>query len=165
MIYESPAIDRQAALKDVFHQMFLGTHGVRPKGDLRTAKLLEFIDKQEGSVGWDLQHVCRELRLDISGAYAARLFKRHTGVGVREYAKKKRLLMAADRLKTTDLPIKVIAAGLGYKALPDFTRMFKRYFHVRPTQFRAQSLRDGKTKDLRTGGKRERHLARTKQVA
>jgi AraC-like DNA-binding protein len=165
MIYESPAIDRQAALKDVFHHMFLGTHGVRPKSDLRIAKLLEFIDKQEGSIGWDLQHVCRELRLDISGAYAARLFKRHTGVGVREYAKKKRMLIAAERLKITDLPIKVIAAELGYKALPDFTRMFKGHFHLKPTEFRAQSLREGKTDDLGTRGKRERRLARTKQAA
>src|ERR1700688_3522683 len=98
MIYESPAIERQAALKDVFHQTFLGTRGVGPKGDLRIAKLVEFIDKQEGSIGWGLQHVCRELRLDISGAYAARLFKRHTGIGIREYAKEKRLLTAAERL-------------------------------------------------------------------
>jgi AraC-like DNA-binding protein len=165
MVYESPAIERQATLQDVFHHMFAGTHGVNPKGDLRTAKLLEFIDRQEGSIGWDLQHVCRELRLDVSGAYAARLFKRQTGIGVREYAKKRRLLMAAERLKTTYIPIKVIAAELGYKALPDFTRMFKRHFHLKPTEFREQSLREGKIENLRTHSKRERHLARTKQAA
>ena len=59
MIYESPAIDRQATLNDIFHQIFLGTHGVRPKGDLRIAKLAEFIDRQEGSIGWDLQQIGR----------------------------------------------------------------------------------------------------------
>jgi AraC-like DNA-binding protein len=163
MIYESPAIDRQAALKDIFHQMFLGTYGVRPKNDVRIAKLLEFIDKQKGSIGWDLEHVCRDLRLAVSGAYAARLFKRQTGIGVREYAKKRRLLIAVERLETTDLPIKVIAADLGYKALPDFTRMFKEHFHLKPTEFRAQSHRGSKTEDLRTRGKR--HLARANRAA
>jgi AraC-like DNA-binding protein len=165
MIYESPAIERQATLRDVLHHMFCGTRGVRPKGDWRIAKLLEFIDRQDGSIGWNLQHVCRELRLDVSGAYAARIFKRHIGIGVREYAKKKRLLMAAELLKTTDLPIKVIATELGYKAVPDFTRMFKGHFHSKPTEFREHSLRQGKTKAFRLRRNGERRLARTRQAA
>jgi len=99
-------------------------------------KLVHFIDSQEGSIGWDLDHACRELRLDISGAYAARLFKRCTGLGVREYSKKKRLLMAAERLTTTDIPIKAIAAEFGYQSLPHFTRRFKKQFRLSPTDFR-----------------------------
>jgi len=75
---------------------------------------LHFIDSHEGNIRWDLGHACQELRLDISGAHAARLFKRYIGLGVREYAKKKRLLMAAERLKTTDLPVKAIASEFGY---------------------------------------------------
>jgi len=99
-------------------------------------KLLHFIDDHDGRVGWGLDRACRELRLEISGAYAARLFKRCTGLGVREYAKKKRLLMAAERLKITDLPIKVIAAEFGYQSLPHFTRRFKEQFRLSPTEFR-----------------------------
>jgi len=101
-------------------------------------KLLHFIDSNDGSIGWDLDHACRELRLDISGAYAARLFKRCTGLGVRQYAKKKRLLMAAERLTTTDIPIKAIAAEFGYRSLPHFTRRFKEQFRLSPTDFRKE---------------------------
>jgi AraC-like DNA-binding protein len=104
--------------------------------DRRIVKLVHFIDSHEGSIGWDLDHACRELSLDISGAYAARLFKRCTGLGVREYAKKKRLLMAAERLKNTDLPVKVIAAEFGYRSLAHFTRRFKERFRLCPSEFR-----------------------------
>jgi methylphosphotriester-DNA--protein-cysteine methyltransferase len=59
--------------------------------DWRVAKLIEAIDTHSGATDWDLEHACRELDLDISPAYAARLFKRHTGLGVRQYTKKRRL--------------------------------------------------------------------------
>ena len=109
---------------------------------------MQFIDSHSGHVGWNLEEACRELRLDISSAYAARLFKRSTGLGVREYAKKKRLSAAADLLKTTDLSVKAIAAEFGYRSPPDFTRRFKDQFHLSPTRFRRRALRELKTPAL-----------------
>ena len=136
MVYESPAVQYRGALDDVLGRLFPLPRQGRPGVDWRIMKLLHFIDDHSGRVGWGLDHACRELRLEISGAYAARLFKRCTGLGVREYAKKKRLLMAAERLKITDLPIKVIAAEFGYQSLPHFTRRFKEQFRLSPTEFR-----------------------------
>jgi AraC-like DNA-binding protein len=136
MVYESPALRYQGAFSDVLRRLFPHSRRERLGVDRRIIKLLEFIDSHEGSIGWDLEHACRELRLDISGAYAARLFKRCTGLGVREYSKKKRLLMAAERLTTTDAPIKAIAAEFGYRSLPHFTRRFKEQFRLSPTDFR-----------------------------
>src|SRR5258708_21339225 len=136
MVYEPPAVRYRGAFNDVLRRLFPRPRTERPSTDRRIMKLLHFIDSHEGSVGWDLDRACRELRLDISGAYAARLFKRCTGLGVREYAKKKRLLMAAERLTTTDIPIKVIAAEFGYQSLPHFTRRFKEQFRLSPTDFR-----------------------------
>lgn len=104
--------------------------------DWRIAKLLEFIESGEGRVGWDLNHICQELRLNISGPYAAQLFKRCIGLGIREYSKKNRLLLAAERLEIPDLPIKVIAAEIGYRSVAHFSRRFKEQFHVSPTEFR-----------------------------
>jgi|GEM_PF-6214990 len=136
MAYESPAVQYRGALDDVLRRLLPLLQQDRPGVDLRIMKLLHFIDGHDGHVGWDLDGACRELRLDISGAYAARLFKRCTGLGVREYAKKKRLLMAAERLKITNLPVKVIAAEFGYQSLPHFTRRFKEQFRLSPTEFR-----------------------------
>jgi len=103
--------------------------------DWRVAKLLQYIDRQNG-VTWNLEHICRELRLGISPPYAARLFERHTGQGLRNYAKRKRLLKAVEQLIATDLPIKVIAAELGYRKPFDLARTFEAQYSLTPTRFR-----------------------------
>ena len=143
MIYESPAVRYQGGLKDLLHRLLPSFPAVRNGGDQRIAKLKDFIDSHDGRIGWGLEHTCRELKLDISGAYAARLFKLSRGLGVREYAKKKRLSAAAEFLRTTDFSVKAIAVEFGYRSPPDFTRRFKQQFHLTPTDFRKRALRNG----------------------
>jgi len=139
MNYESPSVRYQGSLDGLFHRL-PGFPLERSNGDPRIAKLTDFIDSHEGRVGWDLTHTCRELKLDISAAYAGRLFKLARGLGVREYAKKKRLSAAAELLRTTNLSVKAIAVEVGYRSPPDFTRRFKRQFHLSPSDFRKQAL-------------------------
>lgn len=107
--------------------------------DWRVSKLIECIDSHNGSIQWTLEHACRELRLDISPAYAGQLFKRDTGLGVREYAKKQRLLKAAKQLAATELPIKMIAAESGYRQASDFTRFFRKQGLLNPMKFRKRA--------------------------
>lgn len=136
MIYEPPAVQYRGVLDEVLSGLLPPSRSERSSEDGRIVRLLGFIDAHEGSIGWDLDGACRELKLDISGAHAARLFKRCTGLGIREYAKRRRLLLAAERLKTTDTPVKAIAAEFGYQSLPHFTRRFKDQFGSSPTEFR-----------------------------
>ena len=148
MVYESPAIQYQGGLNDLLHRLLPSPASARDDLDPRIAKLAKFFDSHDGRIGWDLEHICRELKLDISGAYAARLFKLSTGLGVREYAKKKRLSAAAEFLRATDLSVKAIAAEFGYRSPPDFTRRFKEQFHLSPTDFRKRALCESKTPEL-----------------
>jgi len=148
MIYESPAVRYRGVLEDLLHRLLPSPPASQNGVDQRIAKLTQFIDSHAGRVGWGLEEACRQLQLDISGAYAARLFKDSTGLGVREYAKKKRLLAAAELLKTTDLSVKTIAAELGYRSPAHFARRFKEQFHVSPTDFRRQTLRQSKIPEL-----------------
>jgi two-component system, response regulator YesN len=104
--------------------------------DRRVVKLIEAIDSCGGSVGRNLGRACEELNLYISPAYAARLFRRHTGMSIREYANKQRSLAAARRLAASKLPVKVIAAELGYRDTAHFTRFFKKQHLVPPAKFR-----------------------------
>ncbi len=140
MNYEPPAVRYQGSLDDLLHRLRPG-FSAASIGDQRIAKLTDFIDSHDGRLGWDLEHTCRELKLEISGPYAARLFKLSKGLGVREYAKKKRLSAAAEFLRTTDLSVKAIAIEFGYHSSPDFTRRFKEQFHLSPTDFRKRALR------------------------
>ena len=136
MFYEPPAVQNRGAINDVLRVLLPLRRKGRPSMDWRIARLLDFIDSQMGRVGWGLDHVCQELTLNISGAYAAQLFKRCTGLGIRDYAKKRRLSLAAERLEIPDLPIKVIAAEFGYRSVAHFSRRFKEQFHLSPTEFR-----------------------------
>ena len=104
--------------------------------DWRVIKLKAYFDSHGGAVDYQLEQICQSLGLGISAAYAARLFKRDTGMGIREYAKMKRLQIAAVRLASTNLPIKMIAVESGYRKMPDFTRAFTKQHHVGPAQFR-----------------------------
>ena len=104
--------------------------------DWRVEKLQHFINTEHGKLGWSLDSVCKQLDMGFSGSHAARLFKKQIGLGVREYTKRKRLAVAADKLKTTTLSIKEIAADLGYKSQSDLSRQFKRLFRLNPTEFR-----------------------------
>jgi methylphosphotriester-DNA--protein-cysteine methyltransferase len=104
--------------------------------DWRVAKLIGAIDSHTGGIAWNLEVACRELGLNISPEYARHLFKRDTGLGVKEYAKKKRLLMVAERLINTNVPFKTIAADFGYRKTYDLARLFKKQYCLSPTKFR-----------------------------
>ena len=100
--------------------------------------LVQSIDQHNGAAGWD--EICQKTSLAISPAYAARLFQRHTGQAVRKYAKEKRLLRAVELLIVTDLPIKTIAADLGYRKPFDLARAFRKRYGFTPIRFRANCL-------------------------
>jgi AraC-like DNA-binding protein len=141
MVYEPPAVRYRGVLNEVLSRLFLPSCSELSTEDGRIVRLVGFIDAHDGSIGWDLERACRELKLDISGAHAARLFKRCTGLGIREYAKRRRLSLAAERLRTTDIPVKTIAAEFGYQSLPHFSRRFKDQFGLSPIEFRKKANR------------------------
>jgi AraC-like DNA-binding protein len=138
--YETPAVRYQGGLEEILCCLLPCPPMKRSNGDQRIAKLTDFIDRRDGRIGWNLEDTCRELKLNISAAYAARLFKLSRGLGIREYAKNRRLSAAARFLTTTDLSVKAIAVECGYRSPSDFTRRFKQYFHLSPCDFRKRAL-------------------------
>lgn len=104
--------------------------------DWRVSKLKDFIDKQNGRLGTALDDLCKELDIGITAAHCSRLFRPETGLGIREYSRRVRMRTAANKLESTALPIKHIAADLGYRGPADFFRQFKQQFNVTPCEFR-----------------------------
>ncbi len=135
MNYERPRIEHLFPTSVTAQQVF-AVHEMGCAIDWRVRKLQEFIDGNDGKTGWDLRAVCQHLQLGISSGHAAKIFKRLTGIGLREYAKRRRLKTAADRLKCTPGPVKEIAADLGYRSPRDLARRFKQVFQLTPTEFR-----------------------------
>jgi AraC-like DNA-binding protein len=104
--------------------------------DWRVERILHFVNTQDGKLGWDLSELCVQLELGITGSHAAKLFSRHTGTGIREYAKERRLTLAAQQLRSTTDSVKLIALELGYRTPNDLRRQFKKRFCLNPTEFR-----------------------------
>src|SRR5260370_30359723 len=86
------------------------TWRARPSLDRRTDQLRRFLDSQDGRLGLNVTTIIRRLKLAISGIHAGRLFKNDMGMGVREYAKRTRLITAAVLLRLSPDSVKQIAA-------------------------------------------------------
>ena len=135
-MYETPTIQCTGYLAPLLEQALDEIPNISSAADWRVRRLVAFIDSQHGKLGWNLDHICAQLDLGISGAHGAKLFKQNTGVGIREYAKTRRLLVAADKLKSTSQSVKEIAVDLGYRNPTDFRRQFKQFFQISPKDFR-----------------------------
>ena len=136
MTYEQPVVLRWGSPQE-FLQLFVSKNSEpRVAEDWRVRKLRNLIDSDPAGAQWRLDEVCQQLDLCISARQARRLFKACTGLGIKEYAKKKRLEAAAQQLQTTDEPVKAIAIDAGYRHVRNFTRCFLKQFHLSPIHFR-----------------------------
>jgi AraC-like DNA-binding protein len=112
---------------------------VPPGSDRDVRKLKEFLDNHVPDAKWRLQDICKQLGLFKTHRQACRLFKACTGMGFLRYGKKRRLEFAARQLRTTDMPVKVVALDVGYRHVSTFTNGFTKYFQLCPTEFRRLS--------------------------
>ena len=136
MNYERPGIRVLGTLDAFFNLILPRRIGALPNLDWRTKKLREFIDSDAGKVRWNLNDVCQQLGLSLSGRQARRLFKVSTGMGIRVYARNRRLTVAAEQLRATNVSIKAIAVDAGYQRTSEFARSFKEQFCLSPMEFR-----------------------------
>ncbi|MGF1697240.1 AraC family transcriptional regulator [Vibrio lamellibrachiae] len=67
-----------------------------------------------------------------------RIFEAHFHESFSQHLKKVRLNHAAELLTHSDLPIHLIAEKVGYHNQANFNRLFKRYKHVTPRQYRKE---------------------------
>ena len=135
MKYEKPVL-RRREVADGFLEFVLPRWSVTSPSDWRTQKLKQYVDTHPGMSRRNLDDVCNDLRLGLSGRQARRLFKASIQIGFREYAKNRRLALAATQLQTTRISVKAIAIDAGYHSSRHFARSFKDLFQLRPLEFR-----------------------------
>ena len=75
-------------------------------------------------------------QVNISPYYFSKLFKQETGGNFIEYLTEVRLRNARELLKDSGLSIKEICAESGYSDPNYFSRIFKKYEGVTPSEFR-----------------------------
>lgn len=82
----------------------------------------------------NLDFLCKTF--SISKSYLSRSFKNICGIGISDYITYIRMLHAEQLLRTTDLPIGVIAEKCGYDDSNYFSTVFKKYKGMTARQFR-----------------------------
>src|SRR5947207_10702388 len=102
MIYEQPVVLRWGSPRELLQLFVSKSNQARVSEDWRVRKLRNLIDSDPAGAQWRLDEICRQLDLCISARQARRLFKACTGLGIKEYAKKRRLEIAAQQLQATD---------------------------------------------------------------
>lgn len=78
--------------------------------------------------------------LNLSANYLSDLLRKETGYSALNYIHSKLIELAKTELTTTDKTINEIAYSLGFEYSPHFTRMFKKYEGVTPTEYRKKVM-------------------------
>lgn len=72
----------------------------------------------------------------ISPSYLSRFIKDQTGYNISDYIHEVRLIEAKRLLETTEMTVAEIGDNVGYNSIYNFSRVFKRYENVTPTDYR-----------------------------
>ena len=78
--------------------------------------------------------------------HITRIIKKHTGFNFKTYLMLQRILRAEDYLLKTDIPISEIASLIGLDSAEYFSRVFKRFNNITPSQYRKTRKNHSKEK-------------------
>lgn len=114
---------------------------------LKSIKQTEAVQKSDSVVDaviHYIQHnIDQELTRDKAAEYVflhpdhlTRIFKRQTGHSVTEYILMERMKLAKELLVQTNIPVSAISSSVGYSNFSHFTRTFKKFTGIGPTEYR-----------------------------
>lgn len=106
----------------------------KPSGDSMVAAVRYIEENLHQSINMAdvANHVC------ISYTHFSRLFKAYTGQSFNRYLNEKRLEQAKKYLKDPIIKIQAIANKVGYQNSSEFSRAFKHYLGLYPTEYRGR---------------------------
>lgn len=111
----------------------------------RLAQVLAHLDKIGVEAGVESMPRLEELAeiACMSPHHFHRVFKAYTGLPVKSYVRRHRLLLAADRLTRSSQTILDIALESGFANHETFTRAFTQIFGITPAAYRMRALANG----------------------
>ena len=113
------------------HDRLLSTHLSDTKVHIRP--IVEYIEQNIGDATLSLNKISHLFYMNAS--YLSRIFKRTMGVNVSKYITSLRMLKAFIMLKTKQFSITKISETIGYSSPFYFSKEFKRYSKLSPSQY------------------------------
>ena len=74
----------------------------------------------------------------LNPSYISRLFRSETGMSLKEFITEEKMKMAQALLRTTELPISMVAVKLGYSNFSHFSQVYRKVHGVSPAEDRKQ---------------------------
>lgn len=100
-------------------------------------------------IQWLDEHLDQPFSLDtlaealhLSSSHVSRRFKAETGISIQEFMTFRRIQSACQMLKTTDLPVELVAQSVGFSSTSYFCKLFKTHTGMSPLQY-AKSRANG----------------------
>lgn len=98
------------------------------------AETVEAIMNEDPANDWTVSELA--VRCGVSREHLTRAFTQKYGVSPRRYLSELRIQKACSRLRGTETPIKNIMLDLGFTSHATFTRAFRRYTNMTPSEYR-----------------------------
>lgn len=109
---------------------------------------MDSLKNMNTALGYIEEHLTEEIdyskvaRLAYCSEYHfKRMFSFLAGMSLSEYIRYRRLTLAAQDLKSSDLRIIDVAVKYNYQSADSFTRAFKQFHHVLPSEARAEHIK------------------------
>ena len=126
--------DMENRIKEFADEVINQINTVRDKNNAKTTEQIKYILETRYRDFVTLQLLSDELNL--SPNYISALFKKETGENVIDYLKSIRMNKSMEMLRNTDIKIQDIAKEVGYDNPNYFTKIFRKFFGISPTECR-----------------------------
>lgn len=103
-------------------------------------KAIEFIEKNLQSSNLSAESIAQNI--NVSYGHFSRAFNTLTGFTVSEYIRNRRLSVAGHLLKNTNKSVLDVALDVGYESPEAFSKAFKRFHNINPTDSKNSSLKE-----------------------
>lgn len=101
---------------------------------------LKFIEEELSNPTLSSQIVAKQIH--VSESHFIRAFQILTGFTLSEYIRNRRLCVAGEELKNGEIPIGEVAFNVGYESPEAFSKAFKRFHGVNPSESRGVKLKE-----------------------
>lgn len=96
----------------------------------------EILPYIENNLHQDISLSTLSARVTVSAPHFSRVFKNWTGINITDYIVSKRILLAKEKLLTSDENIEVIASQCGFQSISYFYKTFKKLTGSTPTEYK-----------------------------
>ncbi|MDD2971795.1 MAG: response regulator [Lachnospiraceae bacterium] len=131
------ALERAVNLLNIEHHVESDHTDSETENDISPGNVIEIIKEYID------QNYCQDIRISMfsdkyffSKEYLSKLYKKKYGYGIYEYALKLRMERAKELLRQPELQILEISDRLGYSNNNYFSKAFKNYYNLSPTEYR-----------------------------